>query len=238
MYDHLGAVQPPSVWFDSGCGAGPRVRWLADGKIEVEGLGVPTESLPKAVPQWGGLIAQAAAKYSVPAQLIAGVMATESSGKQKALSYANAAGLMQLLPSTATGLAKRPVSANELMNDPALNVDLGVKYMRELWDKYKGNPIKIAAAYNAGSAICGAPKKCPDGPNQWNIVADCDGPSGVGGKAVDYPMRMFKYSNAALGAGVGVASAGTSSSKGSSWLPVAAGLALVVGAVVLTRRSA
>jgi hypothetical protein len=228
MYSHLGAVQPPSGWFSSGCG-GPQARWLADGRIEVEGQGTPTTKVPPGVPQWYPEVVKAAAKYNIPAQLIVGVMATESKGDPKAVSYAGAAGLMQLMPATANDLAKRTVSLNELLNNPALNIDLGVKFMRELWDRYKGNPIKIAAGYNAGSVKCGAPGKCPDGPNQWNVITDCSG-----GKAVDYPMRMFGYSNAALVAGVSTSSGSGVSSGASTWKVVVGGLALgALGLVLL-----
>lgn len=228
IYDHLGAVPPPSVWFDSGCG-GPRARWLPDGRVEVEGQGSYATKLPKAVPQWFGEVNKAAAKYDVPAQLVVGVLATESSGNPKALSYAGAAGLMQLMPDTANDLAGRTVPLNELLNDTALNIDLGTKFVRELWDRYKGNPIKIAAAYNAGSVKCGAPGKCPTGPNQWNVITDCSG-----GKAVDYPARMFGYSNAALEAGVKSASASSTKSSGAAWF--VAGLAAVAAVAVAWRR--
>ena len=229
IYDSLGVVQPPSTWFDSGCG-GPRARWLLDGRIEIEGQGTLTTGVPPGVGQWGALIAKASAKYDVPAQLVVGVMSVESKGDPKALSYAGAAGLMQLMPATADYLAKRKVSSTEIF-EPSLNVDLGVKYVRELWDRYKGNPIKIAAGYNAGSVKCGAPGKCPDGPNQWNVITDC-----ASGKAVDYPAKMFAYSNAAVASGVGTSSA--TNNKGASWLPVAAGIVLVAGATVLLVRSA
>lgn len=194
VVEWLGAVVP-EVWFDSGCG-GPRARWLADGRIEIEGQGVPVLKLPAAVSQWFPEVAVAADKHGVPAQLVVGVLATESGGNPKAQSPMGAYGLMQLLVSTATTQAGKPVSAQALLSDPSLNIDLGTKYIRELWDRYKGNPIKIAAGYNAGSVKCGAPGKCPDGPNQWNVITDCSG-----GKAVDYPARMFGYSNAALAGG-------------------------------------
>lgn len=213
----LGAVVP-ELWFDSGCG-GPRARWLADGRIEIEGQGVPTSKLPAAVPQWYGEVAKAAAKHGVPVQLVVGVLATESGGNSKAVSPAGAAGLMQLMPDTANDLAKRKVSSTEIL-DPELNIDLGTKYIRELWNRYKGNPIKIAAGYNAGSVICGAPKKCPNGPNQWNVVTDCSG-----GKAVDYPARMFGYSNAALAEGV----SSVVPKEGWSWWQVALGGLAVAG---------
>ena len=50
LYDSLGVVQPPSTWFDSGCG-GPRARWLTDGRIEIEGQGTLTMALRVRAPQ-------------------------------------------------------------------------------------------------------------------------------------------------------------------------------------------
>ena len=190
----LGAVALPTSWFDSGCGSSTaKARWLLDGRIEVNGTehGAPAPD----VHQWDGLITAAAKKHGVPPQLIAGIMATESGGKAGLSSYAGAGGLMGLMPATASDQAGRTVTFQELISDHALNVDLGTKLIAYLLKHYNGNIVKVALSYNAGSVKCGAPKKCPDSPNQWNAVTDCTGPGGVGGKAVDYPARMFKYSN-------------------------------------------
>lgn len=190
----LGAIALPSDWFGSGCG-GPRARWLPSGAIEIEGQGTPKRALPAKVEQWTQEIHRASTKHGVPWNLTAGIMALESGGKQDAKSPANACGLMQLLPSTASKptLAGRLVTCNELLSDPKLNIDLGTKYLAELMDRYHGNVIKVGAAYNAGSAFCGAGKKCTS-PNRWNLVTDC-GPSG---QAVDYPGIVIGYANSAL----------------------------------------
>lgn len=200
----LGAVPLSSGWFDSDCGAGPRARWLADGSVEIEGEGAPKRALPKDVLQWSDDIARASAKHGVPPQWIAGEIAAESGGQPRVHSWC-CYGLMGLLPTTASHEAGRDVSAAELVDDPALNIDLGTKLQASLFQKYGGNPIKIPAAYNAGSPKCGA-GKC-DSPNRWNLVADC-----VKGEAVDYSSRVIGFSNAALAAGIGQ---GTPSSTGS-----------------------
>jgi transglycosylase-like protein with SLT domain len=212
----LGAVPLASAWVDSGCGAGPRARWLADGSIEVEGEGVPLRSLPKAVLQWKNEIQASAAKYGLPPQWIAGEMAAESGGQQRVHSWC-CYGLMGLLPSTATSEAGHPVTASQLMDDPALNIDLGTKLLASLFQKYGGNPIKVPGAYNAGSPKCGA-GKC-DQPNRWNLVADC-----VDGKAVDYSSRVIGFSNSALLVGVG--KGGGLGSTATSTLRLLAGVAV------------
>lgn len=190
----LSAVTLPTEWFDSGCGGSAKARWLSDGRIELQGI-EHKQPIPKAVKQWDDLIEVAASKHNVPPQLVAGILATESGGQAGLSSYAGAGGLMGLMPATANDLAGRTVSKEELLSNHALNVDLGTKLIARNLKQYKGNIVKVALAYNAGSVKCGAPKKCPDAPNQWNAVTDCDGPKGVGGKAVDYPARMFRYSN-------------------------------------------
>lgn len=215
----LGAVTSES-WFDSGCGAGPRARWLSNGAIEIEGEGVIKEALPQPVLQWGDFIAEAAQKHAVPPQWIAGEMAAESGGQQRVHSWC-CYGLMGLLPATASSMAGRKVGADELLDDPELNIDLGTKLLGQLFVKYGGNPIKVPAAYNAGSAKCGA-GKC-ETPNRWNLVADC-----VKGKAIDYSTRVIRFSNAALGSGIDFA--GSKTLFGStSYLKVGLGVAFVLG---------
>lgn len=203
----LGAVTPAG-WFDSGCGAGPRARWLPDGSVEIEGEGVPVKALPKDVAQWKATVAQAAAKHGVPPQFVTGVMATESGGNPVAHSFC-CYGLMGLLPSTASDQAGRTVAVSELVGNPALNVDLGAKLLGSLFKKYGGNVVRIAAAYNAGSPKCGS-GKC-GAPNRWNLVADC-----VQGKAVDYSGRVIGFTNAAVKAGVGSAGP-VAPAGGSGW---------------------
>jgi soluble lytic murein transglycosylase len=59
---------------------------------------------------------------------------------------------MQLLPSTAERIARRDgIAADELnLFDPALNVQLGTSYLRDLMQMFGGNRFRAVAAYNAG----------------------------------------------------------------------------------------
>lgn len=229
----LGAVQP-SQWFTSGCTDAAQARWKPDGYIEVLHAGqqgTDVLQLPKAVLGWAPLIKSAAAKANVPASLVAGIMATESGGKSGLSSYAGAGGLMGLMPATASEQAGRTVTPEELLSNTTLNVELGAKLIGKLLDQYKGNIVKVAIAYNAGSVKCGAPKKCPDSPNKWNAVTDCDGPSGVGGKSVDYPARTFGYANSWVESGVEKQASPPSSLSGpsSSYVELGLKIAAVVG---------
>lgn len=218
----LGAVTVPTTWFDSGC-SGPRVRWTPEGLLEIEGEGAVSRALPEKVKQWRDVIVEKSAKYNVYPQFTAGVIATESGGDKNAHSFC-CYGLMGLLPATAAQMAGRSVSPAELVNDPALNVDLGTKLLSQLLDKYNGNPIKTVIAYNAGSVKCGTSGKCSS-PNRWNVIADCT----TGGVSNDYPGKAFGYSNAAakwLGVNPSVASF---SSRGPSTGALLLGTAAVGG---------
>jgi len=211
----VGAITMPSPWFDSGCG-GARARWTGEGLIEIENEGAKSRTLPEGVKKWRDLIIDKSNKHGLPPQFSAGVMGLESRGDQNAKSPANACGLMQLLPSTASSQAGHTVTCDELLSDPELNIDLGCKFLAELMTKYGNNPIKVSAAYNAGSAKCGKSGKCT-APNRWNLLTDCVKlPNGEWGASVDYPGIVFGYTNAAavwLGAHPGVA---VSSSSGPS----------------------
>ncbi len=73
----------------------------------------------------------------------------ESSFMPDAASGAGALGLMQVLPSTAKYLAKKPVSRKTLFN-PEQNLKFGTQYLRYLMDKMDNNQILATASYNAG----------------------------------------------------------------------------------------
>ena len=80
--------------------------------------------------------------------LILSLVRQESAFDPKARSSAGARGLMQLMPATARQL-KRRVKTRQL-KEPDLNLQLGIKYLKRLIDKYDGNLIYALAGYNAG----------------------------------------------------------------------------------------
>jgi soluble lytic murein transglycosylase len=90
--------------------------------------------------------------YRLDPALLAGVIYAESEFDAKARSSAGAIGLMQLLPDTATGIAKRTGGTAFVVDDlydPELNVRYGAWYLRHLLDRY-GDERTALAAYHAG----------------------------------------------------------------------------------------
>jgi soluble lytic murein transglycosylase len=87
--------------------------------------------------------------------LVVSLMRQESLFDPRALSPANARGLMQLLPSTAERTARAngldaPSDADLFEVGP--NLRIGTTHLRELHDRYEGNVPRVLAAYNAGAA--------------------------------------------------------------------------------------
>ncbi|HJQ32313.1 MAG TPA: transglycosylase SLT domain-containing protein, partial [Pyrinomonadaceae bacterium] len=102
---------------------------------------------------WDAIKQEATARGLDP-YTVAGLIRQESVFNPRAVSNANAYGLMQLLPGTAQLTAKRygvddTVTTETLLSDPRLNIRLGTGYLRDQMDKY-GRIEYVAAAYNAG----------------------------------------------------------------------------------------
>jgi soluble lytic murein transglycosylase len=121
---------------------------------------VDIPDLPR--PYWEALFPKAywtdLRKYSVlnglDPYLVASLVRQESEFNALALSRANAVGLMQLLPNTGKTVAKqvklKGYSTPQLYT-PAVNLELGTRYFKEMVDKYNGQFEYALAAYNAGT---------------------------------------------------------------------------------------
>jgi len=104
------------------------------------------------VARWQPLIAEASARFGVPAPWIARVMAAESGGMtvwrgQPITSPAGAMGLMQLMPATWAAMRAR-LGLGSDPYQPRDNILAGTLYLRLLYDRF-GYP-GLFGAYNAG----------------------------------------------------------------------------------------
>jgi soluble lytic murein transglycosylase len=102
---------------------------------------------------WWDIIKRESAKNNLDPYLVASLIRQESEFNPSVVSYANAYGLMQLLPSTGKAMAKEEGIAHfetfQLL-DPEMNIRLGTRYLREMLNKLGGVPEYALAAYNAG----------------------------------------------------------------------------------------
>jgi soluble lytic murein transglycosylase len=98
------------------------------------------------------IIRQQAREKGLDPALIAAVIYQETKFRART-SPAGAKGLMQLLPDTATFIARKSGGTRFELADlanPQVNIAYGAWYLRYLKQKYKGNTTLMAAAYNAG----------------------------------------------------------------------------------------
>ena len=94
-----------------------------------------------------------ATHHTLDPALLYGLIRQESRFNPEATSPTGARGLMQVMPTTATWLAKklgvrRP--SDKALGDPGTNVQLGSAYVRHLLDTLEQSPVLVAAGYNAG----------------------------------------------------------------------------------------
>jgi soluble lytic murein transglycosylase len=105
-------------------------------------------------PYWS-IIKAEAAKNNLDPYLVASLIRQESEFNPSVISYANAWGLMQLLPSTGKTLARQEGMTHfqtfQLL-DPETNIRLGTRYLKQTLDKFGGVPEYALAAYNAGDS--------------------------------------------------------------------------------------
>jgi soluble lytic murein transglycosylase-like protein len=151
-------------------GADGRV-WLTDHPVEINTAAKPSAPVShtivkKPLNRWevNHYVHIAAIKYGVDEKLIHAVIKTESTYRKSAVSKKGAAGLMQLMPATASrfGVSDRM--------DERQNIDGGVKFLKFLLDTFK-DPKLAVAGYNAGEhAVMRHKNKIPPYPETRTYV--------------------------------------------------------------------
>ncbi|MGB7985343.1 MAG: transglycosylase SLT domain-containing protein, partial [Terracidiphilus sp.] len=104
---------------------------------------------------WWDTIKAEAAKNNLDPYLVAAQIRQESEFNPSAVSPANACGLMQVLPSVGKTLAREEGISNFQsfqLFDPATNIRLGTRYLRQTLNKFGGVTEYALAAYDAGDS--------------------------------------------------------------------------------------
>ena len=135
-------------------------RAAMDGYVSIDSLFPPVD------------VPFARADSALEHALVLAVIRQESRFDRKARSSAGALGLMQLMPATARGVARRmglSGAHDRLTADPAHNIALGSRYLGDLIERYDGSYLLAVAAYNGGPrnvarwiAANGDPRHDPD----------------------------------------------------------------------------
>lgn len=110
---------------------------------------------------------RAAVAHDLPVTLLLALARGESDFDARAVSSANALGLMQILwPGTAQHLG---INRQSELFKPCVNVDAGARYLKELLTHYRGNLHRALAAYNYGpSRIPVKQSSIPKGANWYS----------------------------------------------------------------------
>ncbi len=101
------------------------------------------------------IILRASEKYGFDPLFAAGVIATESSFNNRAVSPVGARGLMQVMPYVGEALCNEvglEYTGVEVLHDPAINIELGLYYLRKMEARF-GDLDLALAAYNMGPTL-------------------------------------------------------------------------------------
>jgi soluble lytic murein transglycosylase len=90
---------------------------------------------------------------NVDKSVVFAIARQESAFNPRAVSSANALGLMQVLPGTGKQIAKKfgfAFDRNKMLSDPSYNAQMGAAELGDVLESYRGSYILSFVAYNAG----------------------------------------------------------------------------------------
>lgn len=92
-------------------------------------------------------------KFTVPQELVWGIMRAETNYRRDAISPVGALGLMQVMPFTGQKLAMllgEKKFSTPMLLQPETSVKFGARYLKRLMDRFDNTIPLVAAGYNAG----------------------------------------------------------------------------------------
>lgn len=113
-------------------------------------------------------IYDSAVQNQIEPEIAFGLVRAESSFKNTSTSPVGAVGLTQLMPKTAAWL--EPGVTKSQLRDPATNLGIGFRYLKQLVDKYEGDTRLALLAYNRGPGT--VDRELKKGRNPDNGYAD------------------------------------------------------------------
>jgi soluble lytic murein transglycosylase-like protein len=166
----------------------------ADGRVYFTNV-TPTRSLSPAAPVAVAsaraallpVISRLARHYDVDARLVQTIIAVESAFNPNAVSHAGAQGLMQLMPATA---ARYEVGDPF---DPHANIEGGIRYLRDLFQRFPSDLQRVLAAYNAGEAAVERYGGVPPYPETQHYVTRV---MTLYGRDAWPPQKIYRYQTA------------------------------------------
>lgn len=120
---------------------------------------------PGRLEDYAGYIASASERHDLDPALLKAVIQVESHFDPNAVSRAGAAGLMQLMESTAEQHKVKD------RFDPGANIDAGAKHLKYLMQRFDGELRLVLAAYNAGATNVDKYRDIPPFPETEQFVA-------------------------------------------------------------------
>jgi soluble lytic murein transglycosylase-like protein/TolA-binding protein len=122
-------------------------------------------------------VSEAARQQGIDPLLVHALIREESRYNHLAVSRSNALGLMQLLPGTAYGVAKRIGLALQGQSDirkPENNIKLGTNYLAYVIKRHQGNALLGVASYNGGpnAALAWAARMKTERSQDWDSFVE------------------------------------------------------------------